>query len=254
MTRNAWARPVLKFFAVLFSTLLGACAMTVLIRPKPNPFLGRSLRAILPKSREDITLEDLQALTREQLIGVFHQLVSPEVGEMKGEYRAALLDSGNRVNRLLSVFSLYFIWGLWMHKAFEPFSQERGHGYNTFLTSLDQDHENPFLSLGAAVGQALRARTSRTLPQRTARIIRNATHIGPSRFDNRTSFHLVYRPYNGFPVSTMHDEVRKINDTLFLGLGTLSVTGGTWNVFPFVLMGPPDSWIGPDAGYPGEEK
>ncbi|MDT8272635.1 MAG: hypothetical protein RRA35_05525 [Desulfomonilia bacterium] len=252
MNRPQGVTSILKIAGPIMTALAGFGIISFLVRPGTSPYVGQALRAIIPKRREDITLEDLQTLSRAQLIGVFHQLISPEVGEMKGEYRAALLDSGNRLNRLLSVFSMYFIWGLWMHKAFEPTSQERGHGYNTFLTSLDHDHENPFVSLGAAVGQALRTRTSRTLPRRTARIIRNATHIGPSRFDNRTSFHLVYRAYNGFPVSTMHDEVRKINDTLFLGLGTLSVTGGTWNVFPFVLMGPPDPWVGPDAGYPGE--
>jgi hypothetical protein len=50
----------------------------------------------------------------------------------------------------------------------------------------------------------------------------------------------------------MRDEVRKVNDNLFLGLGRQTVTGGKWNIFPFVLMGPPEPWVGPDEGFPGD--
>jgi hypothetical protein len=233
-------------------TLLGAAlALFFLARPRPNPYLGRALKAILPKEREDITVEDLRKLSRQQLIGVFHQLVSPETAEMRGEYRAAMLDTGNAVNRFLSHFSLYRIWGEWGHKAFEPIGEKHGHGYNTFSTCLPEVHENVHHALLDRFSHVLRHFfVGDPCQERTVRIIRNRTYTGPSMFDNRTSFHLVYHPYNDFPVSTMHDEVRKVNDTLFLGLGILTVTGGKWNIFPFVLTGPPEPWKGPDDGYP----
>ena len=234
----------------LFAILAAAGILSILARPRVNPYLGKSLQAIIPKDREALTAEDLKKLNRQQLVGIFHQLVSPEVSEMRGEDRASILDDGNAFNRFMSSLCLYFAYGLWMHKAFEPLSDRQGHGYNTFLTTMGRDRENLYLSLGAQMINLLRSFRGTSAPARTARMIRNKTHIGPSMFDNRTSFHLVYRDYNAFPVSTMHDEVRKVNDTLFLGLGILTVTGGRRNIFPFVLMGPPDPWVGPDEGYP----
>ncbi len=48
----------------------------------------------------------------------------------------------------------------------------------------------------------------------------------------------------------MIDEVRKINDTLYLGIGRLTVTPGKFNPMPFVLMDTPDPLVGPDIPYP----
>ncbi len=238
----------------LLAALAATGALALAARPGANPYLGKSLQSIIPKEREAITVEDLRKLNRQQLIGVFHQLVSPEVGEMRGEYRAMLLDSGNAVNRFLSVLFLYFTWGMWQHKAFEPFSERHGHGYNTFLTTLSRVPENVFLAGAASLLGLVKAFLGSHAPQRMVRMMCNKTFIGPSRFDGRTSFHLVYKDYDSFYTSTMKDEVRKVNDSLFLGLGTLTVTGGTRNIFPFVLMGPPDPWVGPDEGFPGERQ
>jgi len=120
----------------ILTALAAAGALALAARPGTNPYLGKSLQSIIPKDREAITVEDLRKLNRQQLVGIFHQLVSPEVGEMRGEYRAMLMDSGNAVNRFLSVLFLYLTWGMWMHKAFEPVSERHGHGYNTFLATL----------------------------------------------------------------------------------------------------------------------
>jgi hypothetical protein len=254
MLVNSFFALLKRFLKYLIPAAVAAGFMSILLRPRVNPYLGKSLATIIPKDREAITLEDLQKLNRQQLVGVFHQLVAPEVNGMKGEYRACLLDSGNSLNRFLSMFTLYFIWGAWIGKAFEPLSERHGHGYNPFSTCLPEIHENVFRACLDRLIHTLRhIFIGDNCQERTVRIVRNKTHIGPSMFDNRTSFHLVYRDYNAFPVSTMHDEVRKVNDTLFLGLGILIVTGGRWNIFPFVLIGPPEPWRGPDAPYPGEE-
>ncbi|HNQ86759.1 MAG TPA: hypothetical protein PLY14_12280 [Deltaproteobacteria bacterium] len=234
----------------ILTALAAAGALALAARPGTNPYLGKSLQSIIPKDREAITVEDLRKLNRQQLVGIFHQLVSPEVGEMRGEYRAMLMDSGNAVNRFLSVLFLYLTWGMWMHKAFEPVSERHGHGYNTFLATLPRVPENVFAAGAASLFGIVKAAFGSSSPQRMVRMMCNRTFIGPSRFDRRTSFHLVYSDYNSFYTSTMRDEVRKVNDTLFLGLGTLTITGGTRNIFPFVLMGPPDPWVGPDEGYP----
>jgi hypothetical protein len=163
-----------------------------------------------------------------------------------------LLDSGIAVNRFLSMLFLYFTWGMWLHKAFEPLSDRHGHGYNTFLTTLPNVPENVFLAGAASLTCLVKSAFGSSAPQRMVRMMCNKTFIGPSVFDQRTSFHLVYNDYNSFYTSTMKDEVRKVNDTLYLGLGRLTITLGKINPFPFVLMGPPEPWKGPDGGYPRE--
>jgi hypothetical protein len=87
-------------------------------------------------------------------------------------------------------------------------------------------------------------------PQRLARIMLNKTSIVSSVFDGRPSFQLRYRDYNTFYTNTMTDEVRKVNDNLFLCIGRLTVTFGKFNPMPFMMIGPPDPWIGPDIEYP----
>lgn len=71
-----------------------------------------------------------------------------------------------------------------------------------------------------------------------------------SVFDSRPSFQLSYREYNTFYTNTMTDEVRKVNDKLYLGIGRLTVVLGKFNPMPFVLMGPPEPWVGPEIPYP----
>jgi hypothetical protein len=88
-------------------------------------------------------------------------------------------------------------------------------------------------------------------PQRLARIMLNKTSMVPSVFDGRPAFQLSYREYNTFYTSTMTDEVRRLNDTLYLGIGRLTITLGKYNPMPFVLMGPPAPWVGPEIAYPG---
>jgi len=56
----------------------------------------------------------------------------------------------------------------------------------------------------------------------------------------------VYRAYNGGLVHSMHDEIRKINDTLYMGMGYMAAGGGSINPAPFILYEKPSAWVGPD--------
>jgi len=44
----------------------------------------------------------------------------------------------------------------------------------------------------------------------------------------------------------MRDEIRKINDHLFIGIGYMGLGGGSINPAPFVLIGPAKEWVGVD--------
>jgi hypothetical protein len=43
----------------------------------------------------------------------------------------------------------------------------------------------------------------------------------------------------------MRDELRKINPTLFIGMGYMPIGGGSINPGPFVVYGNPSPWLGP---------
>lgn len=207
-------------------------------------FLGKLLK--------DYTYEDIMKLRRGQLMELFLQLDSPSMSEMHGEYRAYLLDSGYIINMFLAKLYLHFTWGDWQHKAFEPLDEQHGHGYNTFITTQSKLYENYFVAMfmkSVSLGRSLFRLNS---PQRLARIMLNKTSMVSSVFDGRPSFQLTYRDYNTFYTNTMTDEVRKVNDKLYLGIGRLTITFGKYNPMPFMLIGPPAPWVGPEIAYPKE--
>jgi len=204
----------------------------------------------LGKPLKDYTYEDLMKLRRPQLMELFSGLEAPAMTEMHGEYRAALLDSGHVINSFLAWLYLYFTWGTWQHKAFEPLDDRHGHGYNTFITTQPRLFENCFVAVFMKIVHIVRSLFRSSSPQRMARIMLNKTSMVTSVFDGRPAFQLSYRDYNTFYTSTMTDEVRKVNDRLYLGIGRLTITLGKMNPMPFVLMGPPDPWAGPDIPYP----
>ncbi|MCD4728239.1 MAG: hypothetical protein K8R46_11285, partial [Pirellulales bacterium] len=62
-----------------------------------------------------------------------------------------------------------------------------------------------------------------------------ATYIAKSSLDKRNSFFLDYSPYNSGLVHIFRDELRQINNTLFIGVGYLTFPGGSKINFPFFL-------------------
>lgn len=205
-------------------------------------FMGKDLK--------DFRYEDLMKLNRKQIMELFSLLDAPAMSEMRGEYRAVLLDSGYIINIFLAKLYLHFTWGDWQHKAFEPLGETYGHGYNTFITTQSKLYENYFVAVFVKIMSIVRSFFRLHNPQRLARIMLNKTSIVSSVFDSRPSFQLSYRDYNTFFTNTMTDEVRRVNDKLFLGIGRLTITFGKFNPMPFVMIGLPDPWIGPDIQYP----
>ncbi len=212
--------------------------------------MNRGAVRFMDKDLKDFRYEDLMRLNRKQLMALFHELTAPSMSDMKGEYRAALLDSGYILNLFLARLYLHFTWGNWQHKAFEPLSENHGHGYNTFITTQKKLYENFFLQFLMKIVGLLLSLFRGNNPQRMARIMLNRTSIVSSVFDGRPSFQLSYRDDNTFFTNTMTDEVRRVNDNLFLGIGRLTITLGKFNPMPFVLIGPPEPWVGPDIPWP----
>jgi hypothetical protein len=180
-----------------------------------------SVDAILGVEASCATLADLEKLNRRRLFALFLAAPPPDFFLLKGEYRAQLLGK----DPLTWISNLYihnlFGPGRWIGKAFFATSKEQGRGYNI----LKADGDKAPIS----------------------RVRMMDTRMGLSHYDNKVSFHLDYSAYNKFPVSGMRDEIRKINDNLFIGLGGFKATGGPFMPAPFALVGPPGKWVGPDG-------
>ena len=183
-------------------------------------YRGVSLAETLGCSPESAKPEDVLRLSKRRVMQAFRAAECPAFGELKGEYHGQNHPAG-----FTSVFAgLYlnhfFGPGRWTGKAFFPFEATRGWGYNLFA----QSH---------AVGQS-----------RIIRAVKIATSIGASIFDGKSSFVLDYGAHNRGVLSHVRDELRKINNELFIGVGHLDARGGTLFPSPFIIFGAPEEWVG----------
>lgn len=159
----------------------------------------------------------LQSRTSGELLNLFQTLAAPDFSAMKGEFRATLLDQGCPY---FGAFNLTVLNnpanGFWLAKAFTPEGPENGHGYNVFFRK----------------GKILRK-------------FRMKTDLAPSRWDGKTSFRLTYRVYNSLcGWVCMEDEVRKLEDGIYLGIGVYGPFRKT--PMPFILEGPVAGFKGAD--------
>jgi len=179
---------------------------------------GENSSQILGVAVEKATVEDIKKLSKSQLTQLFYSAPPPSFMDIKGEYKAETIPVG-----ILSPAADFFTHnffgpGRWIGKAFFPIKENCGQGYNIF-----KDTESEFY--------------------RTREM---DTFIGPSEIDDNDSFHIVYKSYNSGMVNSMHDELRKINAHLIIGMGYMLAGGGSINPAPFILFGKPTKWIGPD--------
>ena len=183
---------------------------------------GRSIDGILGVPVAEATLDDVKKLSKSDVFQLFYASPPPEFTDMEGEYKAVSLDVGI-LACAADCFTYHFFGpGYWEGKAFYPFEQETGSGYNIFSKEDDRGNKKLY---------------------RTRKM---KTWVGPSTIDEGISFHLDYSPFNTGMVHSMHDEIRKINDRLFIGLGYMAAGGGSINPGPFVLYGAPQPWVGID--------
>ena len=155
------------------------------------------------------TVRMLQSRTPDELRSFFGTLSAPDFSEMKGEYRATLLDQGCP---FFGAFNLAVLNnpgnGFWMGKAFTPLGENSGHGYNMFF--------------------------------RKGKIVRKfcmKTDLAPSRWDGKKSFRLTYVVYNSLCGWVgMEDEVRKVDEGIYLGIGVYGPFRHT--PLAFLLEGP----------------
>jgi hypothetical protein len=173
--------------------------------------------------RSDWTIENLMAMKQPELMELFLTLSAPSMHEMQGEYRGTLLDTGTfwLIKNFLAYFALSsdIMNGKWLGKGFTAQSTDEGHGYNSYRKSGKVRH---------------------ILPMKT--------YLSTSRYDKKKVFILDYTTYRSSArFINMVDELRKINDNLYLGIGTWGYSRWQRMIpFFFALSGPPIKYIGTD--------
>ena len=210
---------ILITVAVLLFGSIGITGINIL--QNSFGYKGESAEAIMGKKMAEVTVEDIKKLSKSRFLQLYYSLPAPEINDLNGEYLAANLPSGIMAAGVDFYTDHFFGPGKWTGKAFRPVDAKKGTGYNIFSSTGDD-------------GKIIKTRTRRI-----------DTYVGKSAYDERDSYHLDYSPYNSFPVDSMHDELRKVNDHLFIGVGHMAAGGGSINPSPFMIFGEPASWVGP---------
>jgi hypothetical protein len=213
----------MKAFKIIFIVVGALILLTIVLTginifQKGGAYDGRSMEKILGVSPPKATIEDIKKLSKADVFQLYYAASAPVFQDFKGEYAAVTVDVGIMATGAGYYTHHFFGPGRWEGKAFYPSEKDKGYGYNIFKD---------------AGGRIYRAR-------------KMDTQIGPSDYDGKPAFKLNYGAYNSGTVQSMRDEVRKINDNLFLGLGYMALGGGSINPAPFALIGPAKEWIGVD--------
>ncbi len=215
----------LKGLGVLALGAMGLSVVNIIQAGSRSPD-GRSMEDLVGKDPGEATFGDIEKLSRADKLQLFYAAEAPAFESMNGLYRAKLL-SGGVLGSSTAYFTHHvFPTGLlttdthWQGKAFNPEGESEGWGINVFSRKGVDGKPEVFY----------------------ARNLR--TYVGPTTIgkDGKDSFHLDYKPFNNDLVKTMHDEVRQVNENLYICAGYMSITGGGLNPAPFVLIGPPSKF------------
>lgn len=156
----------------------------------------------------DLNVKQLQQLSYAEICKLFRTLSAPKLEQMQGEYRALMLAQPNWLSQKLGDL-LHTDYVNWQSKAFRPVSSTEGRGYNFFMGKRGAEQLYPMKTL-----------------------------IAPSRYDQKPAYTLVYAAFDSLCGRiNMVDEIRQINDTLYLGMGTWGFSAKQRRVgYPFLLQ------------------
>ena len=217
----------LLIFIIIGFTLPVCLTVVNILQNGIGGYKGQSMDAILGREAATAGVSDLMRLSKAQLMQLFYAAPAPGHEDLEGEYKARLIPVGVLAIPTAVYTHRFFGPGRWVGKAFKPLKETPETGYNLFRSTN-------------AEGLAM---THRARPMRL--------FIGPSRIDRQDSLHLDYSPFNSGVVHSMHDEIRRINSDVFLGMGYMGMGGGPINPAPFVVYGPAAPWVGPDTNPAG---
>ncbi len=191
---------------------------------------GRTMAEILGAAPETARYDNVEKLSRKDKMQLFYAAETPGINALNGEYEARLL-SGGVLGPSSALFTHHvFPTGRvtprtrWVGKGFKPNDANSGVGYNLFSRKKPGGN----------------AETLRIRPMRTSFSV---SKVGK---DGKLSFQVDYSADNAGMIHSMRDEIRQINENLFIGAGYMALGGGPMNPAPFALIGPPKPWVGVD--------
>jgi hypothetical protein len=165
------------------------------------------------------SLEKLLSLTQAEGVALWKTLAAVPMAEMNGHYMGMGPDALNEKYQeryAAFMFDEKSSRGYWLGKAFRPLSETAGEGYNRWRFPAGVVKRN----------------------------LRMATRMGPSLVDDKLSYILDYSAFN--PKMTLVDELRKLDETIYLGIATRDAGDGKRDQPDFfILVGPTDEWVGP---------
>lgn len=197
-----------------------------MLKLDPNCSSAPSEPAFEPAAREagsfpvssQWTMERLLSLSHPKILALWRDLPAATLEELQGHFMGVLPNAGDAERQARIANNMYnpaSERGYWLGKAYRKIGDNFGEGYNRWRRVGGQ-------------------------------IVRNArfiTEIGVSLLDGKPSllmYYGAYRPEN----PTFVDEVRKLDDHVYLGVGSTLGPDGKRNPESFVLVGPTDEWIG----------
>jgi len=179
----------------------------------------RSIR----KTAEKWTIEAVMNLRWNEVIDIWKTLPAPDFDEMDGEYAGCVPCAHNRsVKKHVEdiLFDEFSALGYWLGKAYKPLSPTSGEGYNVW----------------------------RKPGGKVVRNVRFATEMGVSFIDGNPALLMHFEAFNCG--NRQVDEIRKLDDGLYLGIGTRPLADGSRSEpGHFAMNGPINRWIGPDADW-----
>lgn len=169
-----------------------------------------------------LTPDSLRSMPTSELVELFAELDAPPLEAMDGDYSSELLRQPTAIATVLGRATVDRPLWRWRSKGFRPLDARTGRGYNSF-----------------------------TVGSRVVQRYPMQTRLGPSRFDGRPAYHLLYPAFRSTCGAIgMVDELRVAGDGVFLGIGTWGFSDAQRHVpLPFLLRDTGRPYLG-DIGTP----
>ena len=188
------------------------------------------------KTEEEWTEEKIMALTKDEVLELWGKAPAVEMAELCGEYKGLIPNAGNpEAQKGTAAVMFSGPQGYWLGKAFYPLSHTKGNGYNRYRQP--DGTINRFMRFGTEMGTSLIDGKPALMMYYGAYL---PTFAYPPRLEGPMSL-----PKG--TESSLTDEIRKLADGVYLGVGTTKkADGGRTAPGHFVLMGPVNQWAGVD--------
>lgn len=172
------------------------------------------------------TRERVLELSREELIALWSEAPAADMAELNGEYEGLVPNAGDpeaEARTAEVMYNEHSAIGYWLGKAYTPLAETTGDGYNRWRRPGGKVERN----------------------------IRFGTEMGPSLIDGKPALLMYYGAYvradGSKPRSTLVDEIRKLAEGVYLGMGTVEEADGSRSrPGHFAMVGPVGEWVGVD--------